>query len=328
MGAEVSRDKFVDNNLQILVNGSNEIYNALPNDKKEELELPINFDIVRENLYVSGMPVTNNQLKTLHTFFGVKHVLTLLTMPLKGERMLNVNPNDPSTIEFHDTDKNLLDGLEELHGMKFHNLPIADGYFPTNKIIEKFIEICGTAIEKNENILIHCWQGKGRSWTMALYLMKYFYKANLDEMKKILNKSRIGEPTKFQWTFLKNEEFYNNDEEDKNMLFKLCSQFFVKRCSSAFGNPFKIITKFGTIEEKYHYSEEKMIKWRTETLLKASNNTLLTKDTIRKTIFHFLDEKRRKVELFYFENDEEDFEKPYDKEKICSMILKEKFGFF
>lgn len=101
--------------------------------------------------------------------FGV--IITCIVSPLAPGRFINHVPLNHENTEWSEEE---LQG-EHLNHFRLIHVPVADGFGPTSEILTYFREqlnlLRESVDERDKNVYIHCWGGKGRTNTMVIFAL-------------------------------------------------------------------------------------------------------------------------------------------------------------
>jgi protein-tyrosine phosphatase len=144
-------------------------------------------------------------------------VVTLLTRPLVAGRNINFQASKADPVEWHDCDKDMLDGVETELGIKFLHLPVVDGQPPNPQTMRRFLKEAKEMLDSGKAVGVHCWQGLGRTAVMlAGYLIAHEGLSPKEAIKEVKQSQTSQESryrilnSPYQRAYLENPAFPDN----------------------------------------------------------------------------------------------------------------------
>eukprot|EP00916_Digyalum_oweni_P009080 GHVL01015288.1.p1 GENE.GHVL01015288.1~~GHVL01015288.1.p1 ORF type:complete len:477 (+),score=102.52 GHVL01015288.1:48-1478(+) len=130
--------------------------------------IPVNFDCAAKDIFVSGVPIGRDMLRTLEDFFSVGLVVSLISTPLTEKRLMNCNWTG---VEFCDRQSGMTESVSE--DLRLLHSPVNDSDTPTWQQISEIFEAVRQCRKNNKRILIHCWSGVSRSWLVVRLVLRH-----------------------------------------------------------------------------------------------------------------------------------------------------------
>ena len=126
-----------------------------------------------------AIPAFNENIEFLKKK-NIKHIVSLCIDPLKYGLNINHAPFD------HDHTEWVLGDDLDLNSFNLHHVPMADAGCLYEEQAKNLLRVMREIQEKEENIYLHCWLGKGRTATAILYTLMNLYNKTLDGVFQIL----------------------------------------------------------------------------------------------------------------------------------------------
>ena len=148
-------------------------------------KLPPNTEIVDQNLFASGVPITRESVDAL-VALGVRTFVSFTVMPLDSPRAFHVNLSDFNNPGFADRDPDMLHGLFSDYKCAAVHMPVNDAGTLTSRQVQELVQICKEAREKDEVVLLHCWAGSRRTWFGARAVKRALDGISGDDINKLV----------------------------------------------------------------------------------------------------------------------------------------------
>jgi len=175
---------------------------------------PPEFVVFTPYLFGCAFPVSNESLRKLQSM-NVGLLASLTLQPLQPGRVGNHLPSQYKNTppEYADADEDLLDGIDT---MKIMHFPVADSRPPTTEIAASFLAEAQKTIAEGKVVCLHCWQGRGRTGTMAAALLMVHLKIPFWQALNIVRADGRGDYVRSmaQLAYLQNKAFPANNTQD------------------------------------------------------------------------------------------------------------------